>query len=51
VLDVSDPLQPRSLTRAYTWQTDFPDGQSWRPEPGFRSEDILDAYWMRHSQS
>jgi len=44
-------ITANALTRNYTWQTVFPDGQSWRPTPGFRSEEILDAYWMRHPQA
>jgi 3',5'-cyclic AMP phosphodiesterase CpdA len=35
-------------TGAYTWETVFPDGTRWRPEPGFRTEEVMDAWWMRH---
>jgi 3',5'-cyclic AMP phosphodiesterase CpdA len=35
-------------TGTYSWETVFPDGSRWRPEPGFRTEEIIDAYWMRH---
>jgi hypothetical protein len=34
-------------TKSYTWETVFPDGARWRPEPGFRSEEVIDAWWMR----
>ncbi len=34
--------------QSYTWETVVPDDKRWRPEPGFRSEKGLDAYWMCH---
>lgn len=34
------------LAGTYTWATVFPDGARWRPEPGFRTEEVVDAYWM-----
>ncbi len=33
--------------QTYTWETVFPDGARWRPAPGFRSERVVDAWWMR----
>jgi 3',5'-cyclic AMP phosphodiesterase CpdA len=36
--------------RTYTWETVFPDGARWRPEPGFRTEQVVEDYWMRPRQ-
>jgi 3',5'-cyclic AMP phosphodiesterase CpdA len=41
-------ITANGATRSYTWETVFPDGTRWRPNPGFRSEDVIDAWWMRH---
>lgn len=37
-----------AVEQTYTWETVFPDGARWRPAPGFRTEEVVDAWWMRH---
>jgi 3',5'-cyclic AMP phosphodiesterase CpdA len=41
-------ITANGVTGDYTWETVFADGTRWRPEPGFRSETVIDAWWMRH---
>jgi len=32
----------------YTWETVIADGTRWRPEPGLRLDEVIDAPWMRN---
>jgi hypothetical protein len=41
-------ITANATTGTYTWITVFPDGTSWRPPTGFRTEKVIDAPWMRH---
>jgi hypothetical protein len=41
-------ITANATTQEYTWQTVFPDGARWRPEPGFRTDKVIEAWWMRH---
>ncbi len=35
-------------TKSYAWESVFIDNQRWHPKAGFRTTDVIDAYWMRH---
>lgn len=43
-------ITANGATGAYSWETVFHDGTRWRPAPGFRTEEVMDSYWMRHRQ-
>jgi 3',5'-cyclic AMP phosphodiesterase CpdA len=44
-------ITANGLAGTYTWETVFPDGRHWRPSSGFRTDKVVEAYWMRHDES